>query len=233
MDTGGATMASGKESLGTRVVQSLKFWSVVAVLCAIVGAGMYYFGRDYVGKHLHEMEVQQRTPEIKPQSPTQTLDAEDDPSSNPPVQPVVTVSERDPTSREERRARRELEEPQDGAQLHAAQAEADAAAEAEEETPEEPDEPEKPDDSEEDQEQASGSDGYVVVAGSFVDGENADRQVQRLAERGYQPFITTQEKDGITYRRVNVGTFEAREEAERVQEKLSSQGFEAAVWSEG
>ncbi len=222
-------MASGKESLGIRVVQSLKFWSVVAVLCALVGAGMYFFGRDYVGKHLHEMEVQQRTPDIKPQSPTPTLDAEDDPSANPPVQPIVTVSEREPTSREERRARRELAEPQDGAQLHAAE----AAAEAEEETPEEPDEPEKPEDSEEDQEQASGSDGYVVVAGSFADQENADRQVQRLAERGYQPFITTQEKDGITYRRVNVGTFEAREEAERVKEKLSSQGFDAAVWSEG
>jgi len=140
------------------------------------------------------------------------------------------VSEREPTSREERRVRRELEEPQDGAQLHAAEAEADAAAEVEAETPEEPDEPEEP---EEDHEQASGSDGYVVVAGSFADGDNADRRVQELAERGYQPFITTQEKDGITYRRVNVGTFESREEADRVREKLTSQGFEAAVWSEG
>ena len=216
-------MASGKESFGARVVESLKFWTVVAVLCAIAGAGMYYFGRDYVGKHLHEMEVQQRAPDIKPQRSTPALPDEDDASAEPPVQAIVTVREREPTSREERKARRELEEPQDGAQLHAA--EADEAAEA-------PEEPEETDGSDEDEEQASGSGGYVVVAGSFADEQNAEKQIHRLAQRGYQPFITTHEKDGITYRRVNVGTFDSREEADRVREKLTSQGFDAAVWSE-
>lgn len=217
-------MASGKQSFGKRVVESLKFWTVVAVLCALVGTGMFYFGRDYVGKHLHEMEVEQRAPEIKPQTGVPTLAADDDASANPPVQAVVTVREREPTAREERRARQELEEPQDGAQLNAAAAQDDdEAQDADSGAADAPDRDEA----------TSESDGYLVAAGSFADQENAERQVQRLAERGYHPFITTQNRDGITYRRVNVGSFDTREEAETVRERLSSQGFEAAVWGEG
>ncbi|MFO8080543.1 MAG: SPOR domain-containing protein [Armatimonadota bacterium] len=223
-------MASGKDSAGARLLASVKFWAVVAVLCAIVGTASYHFGRDYVGGHLHEMEVQQRAPEIKPQSGVRSPDDRDDTRSNPPVEAVVSVREREPTSREERRARRELEEPQDGAQLNAAEA-AEAAADEEE-----ADETETPasTDSEAGEEQSAGREGgYVVAAGAFADEANAKRQVQHLAEQGYQPFITTQERDGITYRRVNVGTFASREEAEGVQEKLTSEGFDAAVWSEG
>ncbi|MFW5868325.1 MAG: SPOR domain-containing protein [Armatimonadota bacterium] len=224
-------MASGKDSAGARLLASVKFWAVVAVLCAIVGIAAFHFGRNYVGEHLHEMEVQQRAPEIKPQSGAHSPDDREDTRSNPPIEPVVTVQEREPTSREERRARRELEEPQDGAQLHAAEA-AEAAADeedgdAETETP-------SSTDSEAGEEQSAGREGgYVVAAGAFADEANAKRQVQRLAEQGHQPFITTQDRDGITYRRVNVGTFSSREEAESVQEKLISEGFDAAVWSEG
>jgi cell division septation protein DedD len=223
-------MASSRDSLGARLLESLKFWTVVAVLCAIVGTAAYYFGRDYVGEHLHEMEVHQRAPEIKPQSGPPTLADDEDTSANPPVQPVVSVRERDPSSREERRARRELEEPQDGAQLNAAEAEEDAA---------EGDDGDEQDDEDADvaEEQAADEgddgDGYVVVAGSFADAANAQKQVDRLTERGYQPFISTNEQDGITYRRVNVGVFSTREEAEGVEEKLTSQGFDAAVWGEG
>ncbi len=218
-------MASGKTSAGARILESLKFWTVVAILCAIVGTAAYYFGRDYVGEHLHEMEVEQRAPDIQPQAGAPSVAAEEDTSSNPPVQPVVSVTEREPSSREERRARRELEGPQDGAQLNAARDAADGENDSDADG----------EDAETDEEQSSSGDedGYVVVAGSFADQENADQQVQRLAERGYQPFITTQERDGITYRRVNAGVFSSREEAEGVQETLSSQGFDAAVWSEG
>ncbi|MGI5818980.1 MAG: SPOR domain-containing protein [Armatimonadota bacterium] len=216
-------MASGRDSKGARLLASLKFWTVVAVLCAIVGTAAYHFGRDYVGQHLHEMEVHQRAPEIKPQSEGPALAGDEDTSANPPVQAVVTVQEREPTSREERRARRELEEPQDGAQLHAAEAAREERAAADGEEPEESGG------------QAGGTqeDGYVVVAGSFADEANAQNQAQRLAERGYQPFITTHDRDGITYRRVNVGVFSDRAEAEGVKERLSSQGFDAAVWGGG
>jgi cell division protein FtsN len=215
-------MASGNDSFGARLLESLKFWAVVALLCAIFGISAYYFGREYVGEHLHEMEVQQgRAPEIKPQSGPPTIAEDKDTSENPPVQPVVTIGEREPSDREERRARRELEQPQDGAQLNAAEAAA------------EDDEDADGDGAQAEDNGATSEEGYVVVAGSFADEDNAEKQVQRLTDRGYQPFITTHDEDGITYRRVNVGMFPTREEAEGVEEKLNSQGFDAAVWSEG
>jgi cell division protein FtsN len=72
----------------------------------------------------------------------------------------------------------------------------------------------------------------VVVAGSFADETNAQRQVRRLTDRGYQPYITTYEKDGITYRRVTIGVFDSHDDAEQAGEKLTSQGFDALVLSE-
>lgn len=218
-------MASGKTSAGAKVLESLKFWTVVAVLCVIVGSAAYFFGRDYVGEHLHEMEVQQSAPTIQPQPGARPVAAGEDTSSDPPVEPMVSVREREPSSREERRARRELEEPQDGAQLNAALA-------AEEDDEEIDDAPEDAGQTE-DETSSEDDEGYAVVAGSFADDANAQQQIQRLAERGYQPFITTYERDGITYRRVNVGTFSTREEADGVEEELSSEGFDAAVWSGG
>ena len=71
-----------------------------------------------------------------------------------------------------------------------------------------------------------------MTAGSFADQGNAQRQVRRLAEQGYQPYVTTVEKDGITYHRVNVGLYETREQAERVRDQLRSEGFDAIVWTE-
>jgi cell division protein FtsN len=206
----------------------LKFWAVVAILCAIVGTAAYHFGRDYVGQHLHEMDVHQRAPEIKPQASRPAIADEEDTSENPPIEPVVSVVEREPTSREERRARRELERPQDGAQLNAAEAAQDAG---DGEAPED-ERDEAPDDDQEAEDDQGDGDGYVVVAGSFADETNAEKQVERLTERGYQPFITTREEGGITYRRVTVGVFSTRDEADGVREELSSQGFDAAVWSE-
>ena len=221
-------MASRRKSTGTKLLESVKFWVVVGVLCAISGAVAYHVGRDYVGEHLHEMEVHQRAPEIRPQSGARGP-VDGDTSSNPPVQPVVNVKEREPTSREERRALRELENPQDGAQLNAARSRDDDDGGRDD-----PRASQSGDDaSGSDQAGAAGGESYVVVAGSFADAANAESHIKRLAERGYQPFITTQERDGITYRRVNVGMFSSREEAEGVREKLTSQGFDAAVWSEG
>ncbi|MEA3400797.1 MAG: SPOR domain-containing protein [Armatimonadota bacterium] len=236
-------MASRKRSLGQRLVDSLKFWLVVAILSGILGAGACYFGRNYVGRHLHEMEVRQRAPEITPQPPTAL--AADEADDEPPVKPVVIVHEREPSSREKRRVVRELSRPQDGAQLHAAEAAREEAA-AEEQQPAE-DEDEKTREAEDEAGRASApapqtaadeqpaetaGEQYVVSAGSFADASNAKRQVERLTERGYQPYITTVEKDDITYRRVNVGVFGEREQAEQVKDRLRSQGFDAAVWTE-
>ncbi|MGC9320501.1 MAG: SPOR domain-containing protein [Armatimonadota bacterium] len=236
-------MASRKRSLGERLLDSLKFWLVVAILCGIVGTGAYYFGRNYVGQHLHEMEVSQRAPEITPQpSASAAADESDD---EPPVKPVVIMREREPSAREKRRVARELSRPQDGAQLHAAEEAARDQAPRQESGGDEKQPAEDGGDEggevEEapaagpapDEQPAKASDEqYVVSAGSFADASNAQRQVQRLSERGYQPYITTVEKGDITYRQVNVGVFGEREQAEQVKDRLRSQGFDAAVWTE-
>ncbi len=219
-------MATRKRTLRDRIVESLKFWTVVAVLCVIVGVGAYHVGRNYVGEHLHEMEVTQRAPEILPQTSRPVTAGGDD--ERPPVEPVVVMQEREPTTREEWRVRRELQQPQDGAQLHAA--EEVASEERPEEAEDAPEaESEPPVDAEE---APADGESFVVTAGAFADEQNAQRQASRLAERGYQPYITTVEKNGITYRRVNVGVFDERESAERVKNRLREQGFDAAVWTE-
>jgi len=218
-------MAEGTQSPGARLKDGLKFWLIVAVFCGIVGASAYHFGRNYVGAHLHEMEVKQRAPEILPQVSTAAIT--DDASGPPPVKPIVIMTEREPTAREERRARRETREAQDGAQLHAQEA---AEDEAEDEAEAAGDEDESAGD--EDQAAASGGPEYVVVAGSFADESNAQRQVERLAEQGYQPYLTSVEKSDVTYRRVNVAVFDSREQAEEVRDRLRSQGFDAVVWTE-
>lgn len=233
-------MASRSESLGERIKDSLKFWLVVVVLCAIIFGAAYYFGRNYVGRHLHEMEVTQRAPEIVPQSGTAEA-SDDDGDAGPPLRPVVVMTEREPTSREERRARRELSRPQDGAQLHAAEADEESDEESDEagetDQPDALEQQEPQDAARETGEQAEtgepvADERYVVSAGSFADESNAERQVQRLTERGYQPYVTVVEKEDITYRRVNVGVFEEREQADRVKQRLLSEGFDAAVWTE-
>lgn len=208
-------MASRKESVGMRLLQSLKFWLVVLVLCAVAGTVAYYVGRDYVGKHLHAMEVEKRAPDVTPQAGTVTVASMDEVSSSPPVEAVVTVTEREVTAREERRVREELAGAEDGASLHQAEADAEEAAE----------EPEQ-------QDAQAATDRFVVTAGAFADEENAEKQIQTLAEMGYEPYITTVRKEGITYRRVNVGAFSSRNEAEKVKERLTSEGFEGAIWTE-
>ncbi|GEM_PF-6505445 len=216
-------MSRPKGSTGARFMESVKFWSVVAGLCAIAGFGMYFVGRDYVGKHLQAMEVEQRAPEIKPQSASPALADGEGSDGKPPVEAVVSISEREPSAREVRKAREELESPQDGSRVHAAE-----VAEGSD----------RGDDSsgggsgDEKADPSAGSDGYLVAAGAFADEENAERQVRRLSEQGYHPYITTQERGGITYHRVNVGAYDTRAEADRVRERLSSQGYDAAVWGE-
>lgn len=214
-------MASGDESLSTRLLASLKFWTIVGVLCAVVGTVAFFLGRDYVGAHLHRMEVTQRVPDIQPRGGVETVPAHETSLDNPPVKPIITISEREPTAREQRRALRELTEPRETPVRRA-----DRTGRT--------DEPGE-DNGAEDEEGASDESApaprgrFVVSAGAFADHVNAERQAQRLAEQGYEPFITTIDRDGVTYNRVNVGAFDSRDQADELTEKLKSQGFDAAV----
>ncbi len=230
-------MSAGEQSLGGRLKESLKFWLGVAVLCGIVGTASYYFGKDYVGRHLHEMEVRQRAPDIVPQTGSAVV-TDDGAEQSPPIKPVVIMIEREPSSREERRVRRETALGRDEAEQPADEV---GEGPSEDERPSEREAPsgdgeraekETPEDTGRSASESGGGGRFVVAAGSFADETNADRQVQRLAQQGYQPYITTVERDGVTYRRVNVGVFDSREQAEQVEERLKSEGFDAAVWTE-
>lgn len=215
-------MAGKRRAAGKRRGDGLRFGLIVAVLCGIVGVSAYQFGKHYLGARMHEMKVRQRAPEIVPQpavSPAATGESEE-----PPVKPVVIMTEREPTVHEERRARREITEPQDGAQLHAARADdrpASPSADEDEEPPAPTPTPQAP--------PPAKAGEFTVVAGAFADPVNAQRQVERLAERGYHAYTRTVERDGITYRRVHVGSYGSRDEAEEVRDRLRSQGFDATV----
>ncbi|HUS80288.1 MAG TPA: SPOR domain-containing protein [Armatimonadota bacterium] len=215
-------MSQKKPTLGERLMEGLRFWAVVLVICGVVGLASYTIGKRYVGSHLHEMEVKEGAPEITPMDENVSQPAEE--NGEPPDKAVVTMHEREPTPRERREAEQELSGagPQDGAELHAAE----AAQERDETPPPASAEQPPPQD-----EGASAGRKFVVSAGSFANEDNAQALVSRLAEMGYQPYVTHIEKDGMTYSRVNVGEFPSRDQAQEVADKLRSSGLDAAVYS--
>jgi cell division septation protein DedD len=131
-----------------------------------------------------------------------------------PLRPVVEIEEREPTGSEGllsqpgREGEETAEGPQDGAELHTGESET----------------------SEDTSEQPSTAEGeWVVAAGSFIEEDNARRQAQKLEQRGYSPFITQIENQGITYHRVNVRTFSKRDDAEELAQKVREDGFVAGL----
>jgi len=215
-------MAQTKPTLGERLMESLRFWAVVAVICAVVGLLSYTVGKRYVGSQLHEMEVKDGAPEISPVDDDVVLPGEGDES--PPEKPIIVMREREPTARERREVERELAEgePQDGAELHAQE-----EAEAEEE-----EEPAPPDEEESTAAEPVGEGGdFVVSAGSFTSEDNAQTQVAKLVGMGYHPYLSRVERDGVTFSRVNVGRYPSRNQAQEVADELRAKGFDAAVYS--
>lgn len=213
-------MSQPKPTVGERLMESLRFWAVVLVICGVVGLISYTVGRRYVGSHLHEMEIKDGAPEISPMDEDLVRPGED--TDAPPEKPVVTMREREPTARERREAEQALEsgQPQDGAGLHAQEAQGDEGEPAREETDDAP-------------AAGAGQGGaFVVTAGSFASEENAQTQVTRLAGMGYQPYVTRTERDGVTFTRVNVGQFPTREAADKVADELRAKGFDSAVYTQ-
>ena len=56
------------ESVAGRVKESLRFWTIVALICSIVFFGAYILGKDWLGARLHDMEIRHGAPEISPSS---------------------------------------------------------------------------------------------------------------------------------------------------------------------
>lgn len=210
------------ESLVERMKDSLRFWTVVALICSIVFFAAYVFGKDWLGARLREMEIRQGAPDISPGVSLPQSAGGEDADQEPPEKAVIVIEEREPSGRERREVERAIaaEEPQDGAQLHEAEEESRSEEPQDESAPEEPSTSPVP----------SGTGGYVVTAGSFADEGNARRVLAELAEQGYQPFLTRVQSEGMTFQRVNVAVCRTRGQAVKIQNTLKAQGYDSAVW---
>jgi len=194
--------------------QTVAFWLMVLLICAIAGVLSYQVGKNWVGQRLAEVDLEAGArPEPPGESPTTEMPAAE-PEEEAPLRPVVEIEEREPTGSEgllsqpDQEGEQVAEGPQDGAELHTSKPEAPR------ETSEEP----------------SAAEGeWVVTAGSFTDEDNARRQAQKLEQRGYSPFITQIKNEGITYHRVNVRTFSNRDDAEELAQKVREDGFVAGL----
>ncbi|MCS7252627.1 MAG: SPOR domain-containing protein [Armatimonadota bacterium] len=70
---------------------------------------------------------------------------------------------------------------------------------------------------------------YQVQAGLFRLKENADRLVQELVSKGYQPSVEVVKAQGGELYRVVVGAFDDRNDAERLVQELDELGIKAIV----
>jgi len=194
--------------------QTVAFWLMVLLICAIAGVLSYQLGKNWVGRRLAEVDLEAGA---RPEPPGEGPVAEV-PSSGQeeeaPLRPVVEIEEREPTGSEGlfsqpgQEGEPIVEGPQDGAELRASESEA----------------------TQETSEQPSTAEGeWVVTAGSFTEEDNARRQAQKLEKRGYSPFITQIKHEGITYHRVNVRTFSKRDDAEELAQQVREDGFVAGL----
>jgi len=194
--------------------EALAFWAITLLVCAVAGVLSYWVGRDWVGRQLGETISSQHVA-IRPQEPGQ--EAKPDGGEDlqpPPAEAKVEMTPREPTEAEKQELTAKALEKE------AAEAEATPSAAAPPaETPA----------SATAAESDSRTGGYLVTAGSFTVAANAERVKRDLEAKGYHPYITEVQQRGATYRRVVVGAYGNRQEAEAVRRELTEAGFVAGV----
>ena len=70
---------------------------------------------------------------------------------------------------------------------------------------------------------------YFVQAGAFRTPEDAEAQRARLSLIGVQSSVSQREQAGRAVYRVRIGPFQNQDAADRVKDRLSGDGFEAAL----
>ncbi len=216
----------------------LIFWVKVLIICFILGVISFYIGRSYLGSMIADTTVQNGSPEIVAEIAEEQPPQPDD-ANAAPDEAQVEVYERDPSEKEAKKAKEEylLVKGRDDEDTETEEPDtSESDTQADEETQEAPesaeieeaDEGEPPQASETGGEETEGGN-YVVIAGSFVNLENAEEQVSELREDGYDPFITQVPIGDQMYSRVNVATYSSREKAEALTEILQRKGYEVRV----
>jgi cell division septation protein DedD len=210
---------------------------VSVVLCA---AG-FAAGKYWVGGLLKRGEVDTGAPRIvveTEEGENRAGQGSDPAAKAPPEDAQVSLSER--AASEAEREDIEQRHPQDGAQLSA---EEDAANKPDESVgsdtkplPAAETKPEKKDTPGGAAAPAAtgGGEGgsFRVVTGSFSDSANAQRELDSLAAKGFNPRIVKINRDGKVFHRVVVGTFDTRQGAEQLRDKLKQEGTSAAITSQ-
>lgn len=253
-----ATTASERRS---RVVEALGFWFITLVICAAAGLGSYRFGRQWIGDRLggdvksvltsDELASRVNDGAFVGGGAGEGADVPDE----PPAKAVIEVEPRPVSAQDRQKLRfdkkRDAEKPANRDTRPAEdeeQAEAedepeasreDAPAERRSERPPAPrpdrpavPQPERPPAREPERPEARGGGDHVVRAGSFKQANNAERLVEELRSRGYQPFVTETVVDGVKYHRVNVARYNDRDKAFELRGELRADGYPAEISSE-
>lgn len=213
----------------TRVGEIVAFWAII-LFCSVILAGLGFIaGKYWMGGLMSRNQASQTGPKTLVQSPDDEPQEEAEQGLKrvqPPSEAVVKMKQRAATDAE----KSEIEQayPQDAADLNRRegrdQADDSTGADDKPVTNPAPAAPKA--------ESAGGSAGrYSVVAGSFLDAANARREVEALAARGHQARVDEVERDGQTFHRVIVGSYDDRSEAEGVRDELRKSGKPATISS--
>ncbi len=241
-----ATTASERRS---RVVEALGFWFITLVICAAAGLGSYRFGRQWIGDRLGgDVKSVLTSDELADRVSEEALAGGEagqwaDVPDEPPAKADVQVESAGVSLEDRQKLRHEKKRDADegaGTENEAAEEQpADAAGPEKREKPEAADDEESASDREErpaapEPSRAADRGGreHVVRAGSFTKSANAERLVDELRSKGYQPFVTETVVDGVTYRRVNVARYGDRDRALELRGELRADGYPAEVSSE-
>jgi cell division protein FtsN len=205
----------------SRFGEVVTFWAIIVACSLLLSALSFVAAKYWVGGLMARSKTAQSGPQLVLKTPDDAPDDEvtdgEGERVDPPSQAVVKMQQRAPTDGEKSEVEQQF--PQDAADLHKA-GDQDAT-----------DDSTGGDDKPLDDTAASGSAGqqYSVVASSFRDEANARRAASELEGRGYSPRLVEVVRDGQTFHRVVVASFADRAEAEKMRDRLKSEGTAATV----
>lgn len=206
----------------SRFGEVVTFWAIIVACSLVLSALSFVAAKYWVGGLMARSKTAQSGPQLVLKTPDDKPDDEaadgEGERVDPPSQAVVKMQQRAPTDGEKSEVEQQF--PQDAADLHKA-GDQDA-------TDDSTGGDDKPMDN---TAAASGSAGgqYSVVASSFRDEANARRAASELEGRGYSPRIVQVVRDGQTFHRVVVASFADRAEAEKMRDRLKSDGTAATI----
>lgn len=193
----------------TQAREIISFWSLILAV-SIVCAGLAFLAGKYWVGGLIAKNPATTAPRVSVKAPSDAA-AEPTGQSEPPPKAVVKMEQRAPTDAE--RSEVEQKYPQDGASLHGATGtDTPDASTGSDTQPIEGD---------------AGS--YQVVAGSYKNEANAQRQVDELSSKGFAATIVELNRDGGVYHRVVVGTFDTRDDAQPLLKQVTDAGISANI----